>query len=200
MRQRKTSYVYLPHCIRVMHNIPDCIWYVMHDSTAWHTRLHIAEEIIVATLDNEHIGILSKHVLYSWPSTKLSYRGNYSHIGCSEMRLKGVRIIAPVSIQNKALKQLYVNHMGKEKTRLLSCECIYWVNMNVDIEETVKNCPTCLDFQSIWPKDKTLSHKIPGRSWHSVGPDMFTIMNKHYLCIVNYQSKIPIIKHVESPT
>ena len=28
------------------------------------------EEIGVATLDNEHLGILSEHVLCCWPSTK----------------------------------------------------------------------------------------------------------------------------------
>ena len=28
--------------------------------------------------------------------------------------------------------------MGTEKTRLLVCESIYWVNMNTEIEDTVK--------------------------------------------------------------
>ena len=37
----------------------------------------------------------------------------------------------------------------------------------------------------------TLSHKIPGRPWESVGTDIFTIDNRHFLCIVDYKSKIP---------
>ena len=34
--------------------------------------------------------------------------------------------------------------MGMEKTRLLACESMYWVNMNANIEEVIKNCPTYL--------------------------------------------------------
>ena len=57
--------------------------------------------------------------------------------------------------------------------------------MNADIEETVKNCPTCIDFQVTQPKDKIISQKIPGRSWISVAADIFTINNKDYLFIID---------------
>ena len=35
-------------------------------------------------------------------------------------------------------------------------------------------------------------HKIPERPYESVGVDIFTITNKHYLYIVHYQNKLPI--------
>ena len=54
----------------------------------------------------------------------------------------------PAVLQDKALKQLYMNHIGIRKTRLVARKSIFWINMNADIEETVKNCPTCLDFQA----------------------------------------------------
>ena len=61
----------------------------------------------------------------------------------------------------------------------------------------MKNCPICLDFQATQPKDRTLSHEIPGISWESVGANIFTIKNKHCLSIVDYHSKFPVMKQVE---
>ena len=44
-----------------------------------------------------------------------------------------MKILVLSSLQSKAL------NTGIEKTRLMACESIYWVNMNAGIEETVKN-------------------------------------------------------------
>ena len=43
------------------------------------------------------------------------------------------------------LKQLHSNHMGIEKTRLLVYKSVYWVNMNADIENAVKQYSTCIE-------------------------------------------------------
>ena len=59
--------------------------------------------------------------------------------------MKSKRTMIPAALQEKALKKLYLNHTGIEKTRMLACKPIYWANMNAYIEEIIKNCPTCLD-------------------------------------------------------
>ena len=41
-----------------------------------------------------------------------------------------------------------------------------------------------------------MSLKIPGRLWEFVGTDIWTIYNRHYLCIVGY-NKFPVIKQME---
>ena len=74
----------------------------------------------------------------------------------------------------KALDQLHVSHMGKQKTGLLACASIYWININADIENYIKIVPICLNSQVTQPKDKTLLHE-------SVRPDIFSINNKHYI-------------------
>ena len=96
---------------------------------------------------------------------------------CSERR----RIIIPTSLQKKALDQLYVNHMGIEKIRKLARESIYSTNIIADMENTIKNCLMCLDFQATQPKDMTLPNEKPERPWQCVGADIFSINNKHYL-------------------
>ena len=42
-----------------------------------------------------------------------------------------------------------------------------------------------------------MSHKMPVSIWEFMEDDIFTINNKHYLCIVDYHSKFPCIKQEE---
>ena len=55
-----------------------------------------------------------------------------------------------------------------------------------------------LMFQQTQAKEKMIHHDIPVRPWDITGTDMFTLKNKHYLCIVDYHSKFPIIKKAEN--
>ena len=111
--------------------------------------------------------------------------------------MKGGHIIIPEILKTQVLVQLHVNHMGIEKSKLLAHESIYWVNINDDIENFIKNCTTCLTFQQTQPRDKMIHHDILKRLWDVIGADMFTLNNKQYLCIVDYHSKLPIIKKTE---
>ena len=51
-------------------------------------------------------------------------------------------------------------------------------SMNNYIENHIKDCSTCLNFQHF-------------------GADIFTLHNKNYLCIVEYCSKFPVTKKLE---
>ena len=61
--------------------------------------------------------------------------------------------------------------------------------MNTDIEDTIKNCPTCLNFQANQIKDKTMPHEISQMLLKSFAVDIFTINNEQHPCIVDYHSK-----------
>ena len=143
-------------------DIPDCM---------------TANEIRISTLNSEHPGILSEDVLHSGPSRNAevkkelkpywSFRDEIT-VKC-RITKKGRRIIVPASLQGKALKQLHLNHVGIEKTRLLTYDSVYWINMNTNIEETVRNCPTHYDFQLAQPKDTTVSQKFNECQWNLQG-------------------------------
>ena len=87
--------------------------------------------------------------------------------------------------------------MGIEKTKLLAWELVYWININDDIEKHIKNCTTCLMFQQTQHKDKIIHHDILAKPCTIVGADTFTLNNKHYLCVVDYHSKFPVITKLE---
>ena len=51
--------------------------------------------------------------------------------------MKGRCIIIPKVLQQQAHDHLHVTHMGIEKTKLLACESVYWVNIDVDSENYI---------------------------------------------------------------
>ena len=111
--------------------------------------------------------------------------------------LKGRHIIIPTSLKQWVLDQLYSNHMGIEKTKLLAHESVYWSDINVDMEKYIKSCATCLEFQQTQPKEKIIHHDIPLRLWEVLSADVFHFNDKNYLCIVDYHSKFPMAKRLE---
>ena len=99
--------------------------------------------------------------------------------------------------KTQALEELHINHMGIKKTILVACESEYWVNVNYDIEKCITNCTTCITFQQKQLKDNIIHFDILSKPWEVIGADMFTLNNKHYLCIVDHHSKFLIIKKIE---
>ena len=129
------------------------------------------------------------------PNFTVSHKDDLAVI--DDVVMKGRCIIIPEDLKQQVLDQLHVNDIGIEKTKLLICGSVFWVNINNDIENHVKNCIMCLEFQQIQPKEKTIHHDIPLRPWDVIGADIFQLHNKNYLCVVNYHSKFPLIKRME---
>ncbi len=76
--------------------------------------------------------------------------------------LKGDQIVVPESMQIYMLSKLHEEHQGIEKQnktkqnkkqkKLRAKDCIYWVNINQDIEALVKDCSVCQEYQKSEPK------------------------------------------------
>ena len=111
--------------------------------------------------------------------------------------LKGRHIIIPNSLRQQVLDHLHMNHMDIEKMKLLACEHVNWYSINADIEKYIKQFATCLEFQQMQPKEKIIHHDVPLRPWEVVGADMFHFNNINYLCLVDYNSKFPIIRRLQ---
>ena len=161
-------------------------------------------QIQQASVQDKHLQCL-KNIITVWPNTKnelqsnsrsyWSYRDVLAVI--DRVVMKSRHIIIPAILKQHVLDQLHLNHVGIEKTKLLACKSIYWVDINTDIDKYIKNCNPCLEFQQTQPKEKMIHYDIPLRPWEMLGADVFYFNNKTYLCIVDYHSKFPVIKRME---
>lgn len=69
---------------------------------------------------------------------------------CNDMY--GDRVIIPSTLQKRTLKEFHVGHPGTSRMKSLMRSYVYWINMNKDIENTVRSCKEC-----------TLATKAPPR-------------------------------------
>ena len=162
-------------------------------------------ELQQASSQDNHLQKLKHFIFTGWPYSKdeisaelkpyWSYRDELAVI--DGMILKGRHTIIPNSLRQQVLDQLHTNHMGIEKMKMLAHKCVYWHSINADIEKYIKQCVTCLEFQKMQPKEKIIHHDVPIRPWEAVGADVFHFNNINYLCVVDYNSKFPIVRKLQ---
>ena len=143
-------------------------------------------QIQQSSAQDEHLQCLKNIIITGWLSMKdelhsdlklcWSYRDDLAVI--DGVVMKGRCIIIPAELKQQVLNQLHLNHMGIEKTKLLTCESVYWVNINTDIEKHTK-IVTHLEVQQTQPKEKIVHHDIPLRPWEVLGADIFHFNNKN---------------------
>ena len=122
-----------------------------------------------------------------WP-----IRCDLTMIDCIAMKGKHKSVVG--LLQKQILEQLHSNHVGIEETCLLVRESIYWANMNIEIEQVVKQCSIDLEYQHTQPCDVALHYDIPCKPCEVVGADVCMINNRNLTCIVDYYSKFTVVK------
>ena len=113
------------------------------------------------------------------------------------MAIKDKRIIILYQLQREKLNLLYSSYIGIGKMRLLVCKSVYQINMNTDIENTLKHCSTCLEYQNMQLQDKVIPYRTLTKPLELVGTDIFMVKNETLLYIVHHHSKYQVVKRVD---
>ncbi len=102
--------------------------------------------------------------------------------------LKGSQIIIPASMRRDMLDRIHEGHLGMEKCKRRARQCVYWPNMNNQIEQKIQRCGECTKLLPSKPAEPLLPHECPERPWQKVGSDLFHWAGKMYVIIVDYFS------------
>ena len=157
------------------------------------------KQIQQLSVQDEHLQCLKNSIIVGWPSTRdelhsdlrwyWSYRDDLMVI--DGVVMKGRHITIPVVLKQQVLDQLHTNHIGIEKTKLLTWESVYWVDINTDIDKHIERCNMCLEFQQMQPKQKMIHHDIPLRPWEVLGADIFHFNKKNLFVYSRLPQLIP---------
>ena len=112
--------------------------------------------------------------------------------------LKGERVIIPELQREDILEKIHQAHQGVAKCQLRAKSCVFWPNINKDIEARVQKCEICQESQNTQTKETLEPHEVPTRPWQVVGTDLFTWNGDEYLLMCDYYSKFPIVKKIPS--
>ena len=112
--------------------------------------------------------------------------------------LRGDRTLIPESMKPYIKEQIHSAHMGIEKCRLRAQASVFWPGISQDIENYVKNCDTCLRHQRNQPHQPLMPHDVPELPWQTVGADIMTLYGQDHIVLVDYHSKMPLIRRTGS--
>ena len=107
-------------------------------------------------------------------------------------------MIIPESQRDDILEKIHQAHQGVAKCQLRAKSCVFWPNINKDIEARVQKCEICQESQNTQTKETLEPHEVPTRPWQVVGTDLFTWNGDEYLLMCDYYSKFPIVKKIPS--
>ena len=111
--------------------------------------------------------------------------------------LKGNRIIIPPKPQGDVLNQLHNHsHQCISNTRFLAQKCVYWPNIDKDIESIVGHCIICNTYVNSLPPEPMHKRDLPSSPWEILGTDLFDYNGQKYLVVCDYCSKFPILRRL----
>ena len=163
-------------------------------------------DIRTATAQDTQLQQLSKLIDDGWPTNLCNvpeplrqyWKVKEDLCIADDLILKGDHIVVPSSRRSLVLKAIHEGHLGIEKYKARARICIYWPNIDDDIEQAVKQCSICNQHARANQKEPLLPHSVPKRPWYKVGADHFTIASQDYLLVVDYFSKYPEVIPVSS--
>ena len=78
--------------------------------------------------------------------------------------LKNQRIIAPTTLRFEMKSIIHQGHFEIEILKKRDRQAFFWLLINSEIEDMIKNCPTCLTFCHRQPSEPALKHPVPQRT------------------------------------
>lgn len=109
------------------------------------------------------------------------------------------RIVVPKSLQTETLQKLHEGHQGLTRCRLRAKISVWWPGISKQLKSYVENCPQCArDAKS--PKEPLIPTPLPAYPWQKVATDLFHLDGKDYIVIVDYFSRFPEVKRLQSTT
>ena len=60
---------------------------------------------------------------------------------------KGIKILIPKTMRKMMLAKIHEGHLCMEKCKQITRSVMYWPCINTDIDNTMKNCGTCLQYK-----------------------------------------------------
>ena len=154
------------------------------------------------TIDDETLQKVKDLVREGWPTSIKGveedvrpywpFREDISYI--DGLLMAGSRIIIPESSRDYVLRQIHEGHQGEVKCLLRAKSAVYWPGIYKQIEQLVKACGTCREFDHAQPRCPMLANEVPARPWHTVGADLFQFRGKWHLLVTDFYSKAPFVR------
>ena len=75
---------------------------------------------------------------------------------------------------------IHQGHFGLEKSKNGARQALFWPMINSEIEDMIKNCPTCLTFCNRHRSEPAIKHPVLQEPWTKLAVDSFRLYGHYY--------------------
>ena len=93
---------------------------------------------------------------------------------------------------------IHQGYIGHENSKRRARQVLYWPLINREIEDKIKNCPTCLTFRNRQPSERAIKRPVPQEPWTKLAADLLRLCGHYYLLVVDCNSKFFAVKSLEN--
>ena len=111
----------------------------------------------------------------------------------------GQRIVVPESLQTTTLQKLHEGHQGLTRCRLRARISVWWPGISKQLDTYIKRCPECAR-DAKQSKEPLIPTPLPAYPWQKVATDLFHLDGKDYIVLVDYFSRFPEVKRLQTTT
>lgn len=148
------------------------------------------------TEKDKTLSLLKQYIQNGWSqASEIPFELKFYHSIKDELYVhnnlifKNTALIVPNSLRRQMLQKIHYTHLGVEKCKNRVRGLLFWPFLNKELEDSIGNCATCLQFQKNHSHEPLLLRKTPTRPWQILGADMFFILDKIFLLVVDYLTK-----------
>ena len=114
--------------------------------------------------------------------------------------LWGIRVVIPTRYQKDMLEELHVGHRGIVRMKELACSYFWWPNVDLEIEQTVRNCSSCQQVRKTTGVSSISTLIVASNPWHRIHIDFAEDEKRHYFFPVDAHSQWPEIFYMPRNT
>ena len=166
------------------------------------------EELKKETKKDLELNKFLEYIRNGWPENKYILPENVKPYYAFKEELseyngliyKNECVVIPKTLRTLILTKIHYAHFGKEKCKALARKSLFWPGMSKQIEDMIENCNTCQSFQRNNTKEPMIKKEIPDEPWEILASDIFYLLGKHYVMIVDTYSKYIEIRDLKDLT
>ena len=113
--------------------------------------------------------------------------------------MRGKRICIPSALQVRVIELAHEGHQGEIRTKQLLCSCVWFPDMDKQVQKFVKDCAACLVSQSTKARTPLVMSKMPEKAWTELSMDFYTIPDfTELLVVIDDFSRFPVVVPTQS--
>ena len=154
------------------------------------------DEIREVTSCDSSLQAVMKLVLEGWPADKrrtpvcaLPYFDVRDCLSVVDgILVKGEAVVVPMALRPSIKRKLHSAHLGRDSMLRRARGTVYWPSMASDTKQIADICEKCQEMKPRNSPEPLKQHSDGDKPWKKIGLDLFEIVGKHYLAVVDYYS------------